>query len=142
MSEESLYDLKEYLPLSDCKDGWLYRIRSRNLIKGVFREDRKGFVGIREKFGRQYLFVEDHWDTGVPHGTVKPLECLEQCPIENLNEDIKTSEGYFETNTELFKWLEQKGGVPPESVTRRKHWEDLQRLKKLHKQKHNTEKAE
>ena len=47
-----------YIQLSDCKHGWLYRISSRNLTLGVYREERKGFVGISEKFGRSYLFVE------------------------------------------------------------------------------------
>ena len=38
-----------YIPLSDCKHGWLYKIMSRNLTRGVYRKDRKGFIGIRRK---------------------------------------------------------------------------------------------
>ena len=55
---ESVYDLAEFIALAHCKDQWLYRIRSRNLTLGVFRKDQNGFVGIREKFGYEYLFVE------------------------------------------------------------------------------------
>lgn len=71
-----------YIPLSECKHGWLYKVYSRNLTLRVYREDRKGFIGIREKFGNKFLFVEYHWDTGPPFGTVKPLECLEVCPVQ------------------------------------------------------------
>ena len=63
-----------YLPLSECIDRRLYRIHSRNLTVGVFRADVMGFVGIRTKFGNEYLFTEFHWDTGEPFGTVKPIE--------------------------------------------------------------------
>jgi hypothetical protein len=67
-----------YIPLSACKHGFLYRLNARNLIQGVFNENTNGFIGIREKFGDEYLFTEYHWDTGAPFGTVKPIELLEQ----------------------------------------------------------------
>ena len=97
---------------------------------GVYREDRKGFVGIREKFGQQFLFMEYHWDNGEPLGTVKPLECLKRCPIENLNEQIKTPNGDFQDNKELFEWLKKTGGAPPAWVNQRKHLEDVELLLK------------
>lgn len=106
--QESVYDLAEFIALAHCKDQWLYRIRSRNLILGVFRKDQNGFVGIREKFGYEYLFVEFHWDTGEPHGTVKPLEPLERCPIANLDEDVRNEDGALGANKELFDWLRRK----------------------------------
>jgi len=87
----------EYIPIEDCVDGDLYLIDSRNLSMGVFYE--RGFIGIRLKFYDRFLFIEDHWDTGEPHGTVKPIKFLESCPIENLDEH---------RNPELFQWLEQK----------------------------------
>lgn len=62
-----------YLPLKDCIPGRVYRIKARNFTLGVF-DGREGFIGIREKFGHRYLFTEDHWDTGAPHGTVQPIE--------------------------------------------------------------------
>ena len=45
------------IPMSECKHGWLYKIDSRNLILGVYNETQQGFVGIREKFGNEYLFT-------------------------------------------------------------------------------------
>jgi hypothetical protein len=98
----------KHIPLSDCKHGWLYKIKSRNLILGVFRQERKGFVGIREKLGQKYLFVEEHWDTGPPFGTVKPLECLEPCPLENLDEYVYDEVRKHRVNKDLFDWLRQK----------------------------------
>jgi hypothetical protein len=97
---------------------------------GVFRKDKKGFVGIREKFGERFLFVEYHWDTGPPFGTVKPLKCLERCPVENLDEHIESHDKQLETNRELFDWLKQKGSFPPAWLSRRKHLDDLQMLLK------------
>ncbi len=105
----SLYDSKvAYLPLPDCKHGWLYEIMSRNLTLGVFRKDRKGFVGIREKLGHVYLFVEYHWDTGEPFGTVKPLRRVERCPIKELDEFFRTEDGKLKDNEKLFDWLKRK----------------------------------
>lgn len=119
-----------YIPLSDCRHGWLYKIKSRNLIMGVFCEDKKGFVGIREKFDQRFLFVEYHWDTGPPFGTVKPLECLEPCPIQNLDEDIEI-DGKRVENEELFQYLKDIGGVPPPSAGWQKHLENLRLLEKI-----------
>ena len=75
------------IPLEQCQKGGLYRIRSRNLSFGVF-DGNGGFVGIREKFGSEYLFTEYHWDTGAPFGTVKPVELLEMCPLSDIRESI------------------------------------------------------
>jgi hypothetical protein len=36
----------------------------------------RGFIGLRTKFDSTFLFTEYHWDTGEPHGTVKPTEDL------------------------------------------------------------------
>lgn len=67
----------KYIAVADCKRGHLYRVRSRNLAFGLFvPEKENGFIGIREKFGRLYLFTEYHWDNGAPFGTVRPVEDL------------------------------------------------------------------
>lgn len=71
-----------YIKLDQCKNRFLYRIHSRNLNFGVYSEEAKGFIGIREKFGSKYLFTEYHWDTGEPYGTVKPQEELFIIPEE------------------------------------------------------------
>ena len=69
----------KYIPMAECKQGFLYRISSRNLPYGVYNGNG-GFIGIREKFGDRFLFTEEHWDTAEPFGTVMPLEEIEQIP--------------------------------------------------------------
>ena len=77
------------IPLNQCKNGYIYKLNSRNLGIGVFCEETKGFIGIREKFGDKYLFTEYHWDTGAPFGTVKPLEEIGQIPDDIIiGEDL------------------------------------------------------
>lgn len=66
--------MADYIALDDCVVGAVYRLRSRNLLVGVW--NGKGFVGIREKFGDEYLFTEYHYDSGPPFGTVRPDEDL------------------------------------------------------------------
>lgn len=85
------------IPLEACRHGYLYKIWSRNLTFGVYNEKSKGFIGIREKFGYEYLFTEYHWDVGSPLGTVNPKEELELCRVE-LDEDSQ----------ELFDWLRER----------------------------------
>lgn len=63
-----------YIPLEQCQSRHIYNLQSRNLLVGVFDADAQGFIGIREKFGNRYLFTEYHYDTGSPHGTVRPFE--------------------------------------------------------------------
>jgi len=75
-----------FVPLKKCKHGWAYRIRSRNLGFGVFNSKTRGFVGIREKFGRTYLFEEYHADTGAPYGTVHPIRPIEKCPLPDIRD--------------------------------------------------------
>ena len=88
--------MAESIPLEKCKNRVLYRIHSRNLGFGVFNEADNGFVGIREKFGVEYLFTEYHWDTGEPFGTVHPVEELEPLP-EDI--DIRESLGTVDEET-------------------------------------------
>ncbi len=95
----------EYIPLSECQHGHLYKILSRNLKIGIFNQTDKGFIGIREKFGSLYLFTEYHWDTGVPFGTVKPQEDLGVCDLELLDWPHKGKEEVYDN---LYKWLEEK----------------------------------
>jgi hypothetical protein len=87
----------EYLKIDDCIHGSLYKIDARNFSLGVYSKIKQGFVGIRYKFGSEYLSIEFHWDTGTPYGTAKPLEYIEECPHE-------VSDG----NKDLFEWLKEK----------------------------------
>ena len=64
----------DHIPLEDCKDGFIYRLGSRNLRYGIFNKETKGFTGIRTKFDSVFLFEEYHWDIGAPYGTAHPVE--------------------------------------------------------------------
>ncbi len=87
----------EYLKIDDCIHGSLYKIDARNFSLGVYSKKEQGFIGIRYKFGSEFLALEFHFDTGAPFGTVKPLEYIEECPHEVSG-----------VNEELFKWLKEK----------------------------------
>ena len=89
--------MDEYIPLEDCQDGFLYEIKARNFSFGVFCAKTKGFIGIRNKFGNEFLDEEFHWDTGAPFGTAKPIRMIKECP-EICRPD----------NDDLFKWLEKQ----------------------------------
>jgi len=71
---------KKYIPIDQCVDRGVYRIKSRNLSMGVYRAEVQGFIGIRLKFDDRYLFTEYHYDTGAPFGTVKPKEQIGMLP--------------------------------------------------------------
>lgn len=71
---------KTFIPISECRDGYVYYISARNAIIGIYRESTKGFIIARNKFGSIYLFEEYHWDTGEPFGTVQPWAELEKAP--------------------------------------------------------------
>lgn len=74
-------DHPDRILLEDCLNRHVYRLCSRNLGVGVYDAARLGFIGIREKFGERYLFLEYHWDYGGgPYGTANPLEDLGLLP--------------------------------------------------------------
>lgn len=71
--------LKDYIKLEDLKDGYLYKILARNAGYGIYCDG--GFYISRWKFGRNYIFVEIHWDLSDSFGTVKPLKEIEISPF-------------------------------------------------------------
>lgn len=98
-----------YIPLLECKPRTIYRLNSRNLSFGVFTPENNEFIGIREKFGQEYLFAENHYDTGAPYGTVKPKEVIGEVP-----EDIEIGEflGMMDSKTKRFLFWDK---TPDES---------------------------
>ena len=64
----------------DCKDRWLYRLRSRNLRLGVFNIETGGFCGMRTKFNSTFVFEEYHVDYDGSFKTAAPMELLEEMP--------------------------------------------------------------
>ena len=67
-------------PIYRCKEGVIYELHSRNLQCGVFVKAKAGFIGIREKYGERFVFMERHWNTGAPFGTAKPLRRIGVVP--------------------------------------------------------------
>ena len=67
---------KDMIPMTDCIPGEFYRVQARNFSYALCMED-KSFNGIRHKWGNTFIDTEFHWDTGAPHGTVKPLQRIE-----------------------------------------------------------------
>jgi hypothetical protein len=67
--------LARRIPFSDVVVGRAYVIHARNGGVGVaiMQDGRPGYELHREKFGRHFLFTEEDWDNGPPHGTAIPL---------------------------------------------------------------------
>lgn len=80
-------DLKEYIKIEDCLDGYTYFINARNSRVGIYKASDRSFIISRFKFGHNYLFDEYHWDTGSPHGTVKPIQIIEKRPAHTSEDD-------------------------------------------------------
>ena len=70
--------MDEYIPLEECKHGYVYKVDARNFHIGVFDSKRNWFIGIRYKWGDSYLDEEYHWD--FENGTARPLEEIEKLP--------------------------------------------------------------
>lgn len=91
--------------MGDLEPRRLYRIDSRNLHLGVW-DGKGGFIGIREKFGDHFLFIEYHYDFSTSYGTVSGAQETDQVLPSGiaLEEGAITQEGYRE-NRDLFAWL-------------------------------------
>lgn len=106
----AIFNDQEYLLIEDCKPGYLYFIQARNFAIAVYDEKKKGFVGLREKFGSEYLATEYHWDTGEPFGTAHPIEELEKAPFEGTEEDdtviayLKEKREQYRQKVTDFRW--------------------------------------
>jgi len=117
--------MTEYIPISECKRGTIYRLHSRNLSYGVFvPEDGNGFIGIREKLGSRYLFTEYHYDNGPPFGTVRPLEVVGSVDDDRilLTTSLATVCGYCGERAEYVK---VEGGVKKGDQTYVGEWRHI-----------------
>lgn len=79
------------IPMEELVEGNVYRIQSRNLVVGVWVAERKGFIGIRSKFGADYLFTEYHYDASPSYGTVTAAE-----PMDVALHGVELVEGWTE----------------------------------------------
>lgn len=80
---------EKYLKMNGLKDGFLYNINARNGKFGVWVEKKKGFVLSRFKFGDNFPFIENHWDSDPHFGTAKPLKEMGPCPVDTENYSSK-----------------------------------------------------
>ena len=65
------------IPIGDCEHAKVYQLRSRNLSCGVYNILLKSFIGIRIKFGYEYLDYELHYDA---KGSAVPTDLIESLP--------------------------------------------------------------
>ena len=110
------------ISIDQCENRRLYKLDSRNLSYGVYRASSRGFIGIRTKFGDRFLFEEYHWDTGEPHGTVRPEEATEYL----LPDDIEVRESLGSECTVCGKPVEFVQVPDEESIVGRdSHWKHI-----------------
>ena len=79
--KEVVHEIR-YLAVDELTEGYLYRIRARNASYGIWTPEYDGFHISRTKFGRNYLFVEIHYDLSDSFGTVLPWEEIEIAPFK------------------------------------------------------------
>lgn len=99
------YIEQEYLEPHELKPGGVYKIKARNASFGVWTPEYQGFHISRTKFGRNYVFVEIHWDLSDDFGTVRPLKFVEMAPFDWTQlKDWDTEE---ELEKEVLKYLNE-----------------------------------
>jgi len=79
------------IELDQCKKGYLYRTMSTWIGHGVYDGD-SGFIGIREKFDREFLMTDYHVDA---EGSAIPLE--EICAVPDGIEIIENKKGTWDS---------------------------------------------
>lgn len=107
---------QEYLEPHELKPGGLYKIKARNASFGIWTPEYQGFHISREKFGRNYLFVEIHWDLSDGFGTVRPLKFIEMCPfdtaqLKDWNTDAELEKKVLEYLNEFEEKFEKEMGL-------------------------------
>ena len=106
LSWQNAEKITKWIPIEQCKDGWLYHIAARNATLGIYRAEKQYFEIRREKLGRIYRFCDEyHWDWQNGEilfgkkmlGTAKPIQEIEQAPVfESEKEFIEYMEKRFE----------------------------------------------
>ena len=101
-------DLNTGIPMKDLIDRRYYKFRGRNFNYGVWCAEKKGFFGLRDKFGLR-LEHEFHNECGPPFGTVfGPMEDLGI----DLPEDISNVEFLGTMNTRTKRWIVLDESIP------------------------------
>jgi hypothetical protein len=101
----------ERIPIPECEEGRVYKLRCRNFSVGVF-DGKDGFIGIRIKFGQRFLATEYHWDQGPPYGTVSGIEDMGMKLPEDISAKSHLDTGpvaSLKQNQPLFEFLDGLG---------------------------------
>lgn len=85
------------IPTDQLVHGGLYEVNARNFNLAVYNQNTQGFIGVREKFGREYLDTEYYYEA--TRGTASAYKLLEMCPVADVSKG--------EDNTELFDWIKK-----------------------------------
>jgi len=117
-----------YLKISELKNGYVYKIESRNAFYGVWIKSKKAFIISRWKFQRNYLTLEYHWDFNDIVGTVKPIRVLEKFPSELKDYSVEDTQ-----NSEILDYLDSFDDTRDKSIKRLSFGELS--LKRLYRQK-------
>jgi hypothetical protein len=80
----------------------VYRLTSRNLALGVWDPDSKGFIGIREKFGHEYLDTEYHCDRQ-EFATARPEEFLGRLSDDRIRVQERFDSRCYYCGRDLFR---------------------------------------
>lgn len=103
--------LEQKIPLENMEQGRLYRVNARNGSLGVWNAKANGIILIREKFGREYLDTELHYDFDTNHGTAIPLEPLPEAVPDGIRVSEWLHNGMVVCGVDLrgppSKWREQ-----------------------------------
>ncbi len=107
----------DYIKMDDLENRSVYELRSRNLKLGVWDEERKGFIGIRTKFGARFLFTEYHWDCE-SFATAQPLNKITRIPEDvPLLETLPTICNNCKVQVKFEKHLDSSGWVHLDDTT-------------------------
>lgn len=90
------------IPIEECKEGFLYRVHSRNFNYGVFvksdkRFKKPSFLGVGCNFGKYFIETEFHYDSDDSFGTASPNFLIKECPVDWTDNDV------------LLNWLKENG---------------------------------
>jgi hypothetical protein len=104
------------IPLDELVVGGIYEVHSRNLRIAVWTgNERRGFVGVREKFGDRYLFEEyargDGEKPAHSMATVSPLKLIGHIPegvdpVEHYWDEAAEGGKQYRSNPALLAVLE------------------------------------
>jgi hypothetical protein len=105
---------RQHVDPANLIDRRIYRLSSRNLIIGAWNAEENGFIGIREKWGSEYLFTEYEADFDPHVGTARAIDDMGI----DVPPEIRMHE-HAPREIEIDSWWERKLGGERRFVTMR-----------------------